>query len=133
MDTNFAMLPVETLLVTASVDSLNTSTGLTEELQVLSVAMPRAVIERLDFDHLKPSDAMGNFQIRGNFQALRKAEVFQSITPLTPADIGHKDLGNSGPVDLMAKAQRMREELKSQIAGLNQRAGGALLQKDQSL
>jgi hypothetical protein len=129
----FALLPVETLLVTASVDSLSPSTGETVEQPVLSVAMPRTVVERLDFEHLNPSDAIGNFQIRGNFQALRKTEVFQSITPLTPADIIHEAVDNMELRDLVARVQWMREELKSKIVEVSQRSGDPLPQNSQSL
>ena len=122
----FAMLPVKTLLVTASTDTLNSSTGQTLEQPVLSVAMHRTAVERLEFDRLNPSDAMGNFQIRGNFQALRKTETFQSITPLTPADIIYEDVENMGFRELLAKVIRTSEELKSKIAELTQRASDAL-------
>jgi hypothetical protein len=129
----FAMLPVETLLVTASADSLDPRTGQTAEQSVLSVAIPRAVVERLEFDRLNPSDAMENFQIRGNFQALRKTEVFQPITPLTPADIIHEAVENMGLRELIAKVQRLREELKSKIAELSQHTSDDLPQNSQSL
>jgi hypothetical protein len=57
----FAMLPVETVLLTASADILDTRTGQTSERPVLSAVMPRAAIASLDFDRLDPSDAMENF------------------------------------------------------------------------
>src|ERR1035438_10438782 len=48
----FAMLPVETLLVTALADLLDSRTGHTAEQPVLSAAMTRAVITRLNFEKL---------------------------------------------------------------------------------
>jgi hypothetical protein len=78
----FALFPVDTVLVTASVDAPDSRTGHITEQPVLSVAIPRAVAARLDFAQLDPSDAMENFQHRGDFKASRKTEAFQPITPL---------------------------------------------------
>jgi hypothetical protein len=124
----FAMLPIEDMLITASVDSLNPTTGHTDELKVLSVVLPRVVMKQLEFEHLKPFDAMGNFQIRGNFQPLRKSDLFQPINPLTFADIIHSDARCLGLRDLFEKVQKMREEMTHQIAGLSRGADDSLLQ-----
>ena len=80
----FALLPVDTVLLTASADSLDLRTGHTVEQPVLSVAMPRSAVARLNFDQLDASDAMENFQHRGDFKASRKSESFNFILPLTP-------------------------------------------------
>ena len=45
----FALLPVQTALLTATVDGIDSRTGHAAELPVLSMAAPRAVIEQLDF------------------------------------------------------------------------------------
>jgi hypothetical protein len=115
----FALLPVDVLLVTASVDLLDPCTGQTIEQPVLSVFMPRAVVARLDFDRLDASDAMENFKHRGDFKASRKSEAFQPITPITPADIVQDSLQDMGFHDLLANVQKMREELKTRIAELS--------------
>jgi hypothetical protein len=115
----FALLPVETLLITASADSLDSRTGLPVEQPVLSVAMPRAVVERLKFDQLNPSDALENFLHRGNFKLSRKSESFETITPLTPADIAQTSGEEMSFDSLLSAVQRMRDELKSKIAELN--------------
>ncbi len=129
----FALLPVDSLLVTAAADSLDPRTGQTVEQPVLSVFIPRAVLTRLDFDRLDPSDAMENFQHRGDFKASRKSETFQSITPLTPANITQASIEDMGFHDLLANIQKMREELKSKIAQLNQRASDTIPQTSPSL
>lgn len=124
----FALLPVDGLLVTAAADMLDTRTGQTIEQPVLSTFMPRAVVTRLDYDRLDPSDAIANFQHRGDFKASRKSEIFQSITPLTPADISHVSIEDMGFHDLLLNIQKMREELKSKITELTQRANDTILQ-----
>lgn len=119
----FALLPVEVLLITAIVDSLDSRTGQTMEQPVLSAAMPRAIVARLDFDRLDPSDAVESFLHRGDFKATRKSEAFQSITPLTPADIAQASVDDIGLRDLLVHVQRLRDELKTQIAELTPRSG----------
>lgn len=115
----FALLPVDTVLVTAAADSLDSRTGQTGEQPVLSVAMPRADFTLLIFDRLNPSDAMDIFQFRGDFKASRKSEAFQPITPLTPADIAHTSGEELSFQNLLTSVQKLREELKSEIAELN--------------
>jgi hypothetical protein len=114
----FAMLPVDTVLITGSADILDTRTGQTSEQPVLSAVMPREVIGSLDFDKLDPSDAMENFLHRGNFKASRKAGAFQPITPLTPADVPQTSTEAMSCADLLASARRMREELQVKLAAL---------------
>ena len=115
----FALLPVDTVLVTAAADSLDSRTGLAMEQPVLSVVMPRADVTSLNFDRLVPSDAMDIFQCRGDFKASRKSEAFQPITPLTPADITQTPGQELSFQNLLASVQKMRDELKSKIAELN--------------
>ncbi|MCI0747261.1 MAG: TerB family tellurite resistance protein [Verrucomicrobia subdivision 3 bacterium] len=83
----FALLPVETIIVTALADLFDSRTGRTAEQPILSVAMPRGVLRKLNFNLLDPSDAMENFLHRGDFKASRKAGAFVPITPLAPADL----------------------------------------------
>jgi hypothetical protein len=129
----FAMLPVETLLVTALADLLGSHTGHTAEQPVLSAAMPRAVVARLNFEQLDSSEALDNFRHRGDFKASRKSGVFQPITPLTPTDIAQQSVEDMGFHDLLANIKKMREELKAKIAELNQRTSDNLLQTSPSL
>lgn len=82
-----ALLPVQTLLVTALSDLFDSRTGRTAEQPVLSVALTRAVMQRLNYDRLDTSDAMENFLHRGDFKASRRSGAFVPITPLTMADI----------------------------------------------
>jgi len=116
----FALFSVDTVLVTATVDSSDPRTGRMTELPVLSVAIPRSVVARLDFAQLDPSDAMDNFQRRGDFRASRKAEAFQPITPLTPADIAQASIEDLGFQELLGNIQKLREQLKTDVAQLSQ-------------
>jgi len=115
----FAMLPVETLLITASADILDTKTGLTSEQPVLSAIMPRTALANLDFGRLDPSNAMENFLHRGNFKASRKAGAFQPIIPLTPADVPQISTEDMGIADLLPAIRKMLEELRSKLAALS--------------
>ena len=119
----FAMLPVDTVLITASTDILDTRTGQTLEQPVLSAAMPRAIVVGLDFDKLDPSDAMENFLHRGNFRASRKTGAFQPITPLTPGDIPHTSAEALSFSDLVASVKRTRQDLQSKLAALTPPSG----------
>jgi hypothetical protein len=115
----FALLPVDTVLVTATADSLDSRTGHAAEQPVLSVAIPRTVVAGLNFDRLAASDALENFQHRGDFKASRKSEEFNSIIPLTPTDIAHTSAEEMSFQNLLTCVQKMREELKSKLTALN--------------
>jgi len=115
----FAMLPVETILVTASADSIDASTGQTVDQPVLSVAMPREVVARLEFNRLDPSEAMENFLHRGDFKASRKSGAFLAITPLTQADLPTTCFKSMDVCDLVAHIRQLREELKTEIGKLS--------------
>ena len=56
-----AHLPVSQVVVHALTESLNTATGLLANQVILSVAMPRDTLERMNFTAIDPSDAMVNF------------------------------------------------------------------------
>jgi len=112
----FALLPVDTVLVTAEADSPDPRTGQKVEQPVLSVATRRASIAQLDFDRLSPPDALENFQRRAEMKASRKTEAFQPIIPLTPADIALTGGEELSFENLLTGVQKMRDELKSKIA-----------------
>lgn len=128
----FALLPVDTLLVTASADELDPSTGQIVEQPVLSAAIPRADIARLDFDRLDPSDAMDNFVHRGDFKASRKSGAFQSITPLTPADLPSLEVRQVDFGDLVAGVRCFRAEIMSETEKLKLQPAVAEPLRDQA-
>ena len=122
----FALLPVDTLLVTASVDALDPRTGQMVEQAVLSAAMPRATILRLEYDRLDPSEAMESFLHRGDFKASRKSGGFVPIQPLTPADLALTSAEGSACRDLLAEAQKARAEWRTEIGRLRPAASLSL-------
>ena len=117
----FALLPVETVLITASADTLNPGTGQVAEQPVLSVAITRTVVTQLDFDRLDPSDAMDNFLHRGDFKASRKLEIFERIEPLTPADIVEPSIEDMSLQDILNRVRGMREEVQARISQVSSR------------
>ena len=80
-----ALLPIETVFFHATADLLNTSTGHLEEQTILSVAMPRATVERLNFDTIDCSDAMKNFVHRTDF---KKTRGFAAVERMVPSSFG---------------------------------------------
>lgn len=57
-----ALLPVDKVVVHAVDDLLNTATGISEEVTLLSVVFDREGLSRLNFELIDPSDALQNFQ-----------------------------------------------------------------------
>lgn len=118
----FALLPIGTLLITASADTLEPRDGQTIERPVLSVAIPREAIAELDFEQIDPSDAMETFLQRGDFKATRKSGAFAPITPLTPTDLQTTSFSRNNHTDLLVAARGLREELKVEIGRLSPRS-----------
>lgn len=111
----FALLPVETVLVTATVDGNHLSSGLAAELPVLSVAIPRAVIARLDFERLDPSDSLQNFLHRGDVTASRKSGEFVPILPLTVTDVFPRQPARADLTTIVAQVRQSRTELSAML------------------
>jgi hypothetical protein len=109
----FALLPVEVVLVTATVDATNAATGQTAEQPVMSVVIPRPALARLDFDRLDPSDTVETFFHRGDFKATRKSEAFLPIVPLNPADLLVESEKQSPFATLFTQAQQFRTGIQA--------------------
>lgn len=76
-----AHLPVDQVVVNALGAMLNPATGLVEEQVIVSVAMPRATLVRLNFAALDPSDSMRNFNHTMKFA---KTAGFQPVARVAP-------------------------------------------------
>lgn len=111
----FALLPLETVLVTATVDGTDPRTGRAAELPVLSVAIPRAVIARLDFERLDPSDSLKNFLHRGDVTASRKSGEFIPILPLTVADVFPPQPARVEFTVIITQVRQSRTELSAML------------------
>ena len=64
----FAILPFETVVVHAMDEILDTSTGKTETLPILSVRFDKAVLNSLNFETIDCSDSMVNFENNMKFK-----------------------------------------------------------------
>ena len=116
----FALLPIETILLTASAEVLDTSTGQNVERPFLSVAITRLDLNALNFDKLDPSDSILSLTHRGDLKASRKTGDFEFITPLTASDLTHPDAPASVDFNaLLAAAQQLRADLAAEYASLN--------------
>ena len=57
----YALLPVHMVVIQAMGDILNSKTGHMDEQTILSVAIPRGTLERMNLETIDPSDSMRNF------------------------------------------------------------------------
>ena len=83
---SFAVLPVQKALVHAMESVLNTKTGYVEEQPILSVAMPRETLDRLNLETIDPSDSMRNFVHNMDFKKTSGFRVVQKIDPTNLRD-----------------------------------------------
>lgn len=72
----FALLPIDTIVIHAVDDILQTDTGHTEEVTILSVEIDRSTLNSLNFECLDPSDSMSNFTYNMKFL---KTSGFKSV------------------------------------------------------
>lgn len=83
----FALLPIETVLVTAVRAELDTSTGRVADTPILSAVFDRDTTNRLDFEEIDPSDALRNFRHRMSFT---KRKGMSPIEPLGLPETGSR-------------------------------------------
>jgi hypothetical protein len=111
----FALLPAETVLASALVDGVPSSTAAPARSPVLSVVMPRATFTQLVMDDVNPSEAIGRFgQVRANFKSPRGPETFLPISPFTPADIVQASMEDMNLDGLFTHIRALRERLKAE-------------------
>lgn len=82
----FALLPFATAIVTAVGDVVNTQTGHLEEKPLLSVAIPRSTLKKLDLNSIDPSDSMKNFVHHMEF---KKNSGFLVVDRIEPSAFTH--------------------------------------------
>jgi hypothetical protein len=111
----FAILPADHLLVTASVDSVDSATGHTAEMPVLSAGFPRQAFTSLDFEQLDPSDAVQSFLHRGDFRKSRKSGQFEGTTPLGASDIMAQRVDELDLGKVLTLAAEVRAQMKEEI------------------
>lgn len=77
-----AVLPTTMVVVTASTDMLDPSTGHIKQQPIVSAAIASDTMDRLNLDRIDPSDALSNFV---HEMAFRKTKGFRPISPIDPA------------------------------------------------
>lgn len=80
----FALLPNKMAIVTVVAPLLNTKAGHLEDNPILSVAIPKETLDGLNFEHLDPSDAMGNFVHNMKFL---KTKGFTDVEKISPSSL----------------------------------------------
>jgi hypothetical protein len=75
----FALLPLEKAIITAVAELLNTKTGYLETQPILSVLIPKATLERLNFNSIDPSDSMRNFKCNMSFKKNAGFDIVDKI------------------------------------------------------
>jgi hypothetical protein len=109
----FALLPVDSVLVTATVEQESANESIAEAA-ALSVAFRREPFLNLNFESIDPSDAIELFTHRGSFKASRKTGAFEIIQPLQVADVVARS-AYSGLLDLRSAAQTLRDQIKLEV------------------
>ncbi|MCI0648284.1 MAG: hypothetical protein L0346_25795 [Chloroflexi bacterium] len=79
----FALLPLKVVIVTALGNILNSQTGYVEEKPILSIAIPRETLGRLNFQLLDPSDSLTNFVHKMSF---KKTQGFAAVEALKASE-----------------------------------------------
>ena len=121
-----ALLPIEALLITASAETPDTSTGQAVDRPFLSVAITRAALDALDFDRLDPSDSVLALTHRGDLNASRQTGHFGSITPLTVSDLPRGAIESESLTAVLATVQGLRADLAAECAAMNPEPAEAL-------
>lgn len=75
----FAILPIDTIYVHANDNQLNTATGHLENQTILSVKISKQELEKLNFEYIDCSDAIGQFIHNMKF---KKTQGFQAVPKL---------------------------------------------------
>lgn len=108
----FAVLPIETLLLTAQAPIFNGASGKDEIHPVYSAILTRDGLNRLNFERLDPSDAIESFPHRGDFKASRKSGAFQPISPYGADDLEIQREAKESIPAIRARIASLRRELE---------------------
>jgi hypothetical protein len=112
---SFALLPVDSVIVTALVSTVQASTGMNMDTPVLSVAFSRQSLARLDFGRLDPSDSMENFTHRGDAMASRKSGEFVAIVPLKPEELSGHEPAKPNLTDVLNRVRDLHSKISSKL------------------
>lgn len=125
----FALLPVDRILLSASTEALDTTTGQIADRPFLSVCIERADMQSLNFDRLDPSDTIMSLPHRGDLNASRKTGDFEFIVPFTVADLPQTNTPATTDFDtIVAAAKHLRADLGTRCAALNHESNEVLIE-----
>ena len=79
-----SFLPLKYIFVNAQSEMVNTRNGHLEQQTILSVAMPIAMLGKLNYDTIDPSDSMQNFI---HNMAFSKTKGFNEVATISPSDL----------------------------------------------
>ncbi|MGI2179477.1 hypothetical protein [Shewanella frigidimarina] len=88
----FSAIPDNIVIVTAVDELLNSQTGHLEETPILSIAVSRSTMERLNLETIDPSDSMGNFKHNMSF---KKTKGFERVSRINPEGLELHQLARS--------------------------------------
>lgn len=114
----FGFLPLENVLVTASVGFVDPATGQFGIHPVLSVGFGREAFAQLSLDKVDPSDAIEAFSHRGDAKASRKTGCFIPIQPLRFEDLALRPQRSARFDGALQQLRREREEIRGQARTL---------------
>lgn len=110
-----ALLPIDAIIVTATVNPSHGSHGESTDICVLSVAMTRDSLRSLDFDRLDPSDTIANLPHRGDVLASKKSCEFTPIVPLRPDELHAGSTSSLDIQSLWASAREIRTRIRARL------------------
>lgn len=114
-------LPVEVVLVTASVGFLDPATGQFVIRPVLSAGFTRSAFSNLALDKVDPSDAIEGFVHRGDAKASRKTGSFVPIEPLRLEEVATPQNRSARFDEAIEELRRERDEIRNHAGTLTAR------------
>jgi hypothetical protein len=115
----FAMLPIQTILVTALADVTDGSTEQMSDQPVLSVAVGRRALGVIDFNQTAASAAIEGMLHRGDIKASRGRGSFKPIIPLAAADLPHSMTKEVDLAALCASVRSCRDTIRAEAAAIS--------------
>jgi hypothetical protein len=117
----FGFLPVEVVIVTASVGFVDPMTGQFVIRPVLSAGFTRAAFSGLALDKVDPSDAIEGFVHRGDAKASRKTGSFVPVEPLRFEEVGTSQNRSARFGEAIEELCRERDEIRNHTRTLTAR------------
>ena len=108
----FAMLPIETVIVTALADVVGDPPDKPKEIPILSVVFDRAGLDKISFEADSAADAIDQFAHRCNFKITRKSGGFQPVIPFTTVDVVTSAGKRPGFDRLLALIKELGDEIR---------------------